>query len=84
MNYGERDGWMSGCVAMHECLNSLLANGYGGSFPGGKAVGAWNRSLTSIYDEVNNALSYTSSPPCIFMEHRDNFMHVYRAYGWRD
>jgi hypothetical protein len=34
-----------------------------GSFPGGKAAGAWSWSLTSISAEVKNVWSYISTPP---------------------
>jgi hypothetical protein len=35
---------------------------------GVKLPGAWNLSLTSTYDEVNTALSYTCIPPYFVME----------------
>jgi hypothetical protein len=56
-----------------------MSNGYDSLE--GETAGGWNLSLTSIYDEVNNALSYTCNPPYFVMEwclykHREKFMHV--------
>jgi hypothetical protein len=55
-----------------------------GSFPGGKAAGAWSWPLTSINTEVKNAWIYNSTPQYVFMawclvKHRDSItFHVPR------
>jgi hypothetical protein len=41
--------------------------GTGGSFPGGKAAGAWSWPLTSIQCRGQDRWSYTSTPPYVFM-----------------
>jgi len=38
-----------------------------GALCGGKAAGAWSWPLTSIWCEVNNSWSYSSTPQCAFM-----------------
>jgi hypothetical protein len=45
------------------CPPSLLANGYRGLFPWGKAVSACSRPLISTYCRGQERWSYTSTPP---------------------
>jgi hypothetical protein len=52
-----------------------------GSFPGGKAAGAWSWPLTPSSAEVKNAWSYTSTPQYVSMawclvKHRDNSTYL--------
>jgi len=60
--------------------------GTGGSFPVGKAAGAWSWPLTSVSSaEVKNAWSYTCTPLYVFMawclvKHRDNFTFALTFY----
>jgi hypothetical protein len=43
--------------------SSLLSDGYQGSFPGGKAAGAWSWPVTSFLCRGQECFGYTSIPP---------------------
>jgi len=65
----EKDKKISSPLGPYRLWDSPVScpKGTGGSLPGGKVAVAWIRPLTSTYVEIENARSYISTPPYVFI-----------------